>query len=72
MSSRFATLLGIVGAAALSIWFGKRRHPQASGSDGVGSATPPAHIEDDHVADIIRRAQPALERAGRLAAAWNN
>jgi len=71
MSARLATLLGLVGATALSIWFGKRRQRQPVETE-ANTSSQAVYADDDNVADIIRRAQPALQRASRLTAAWNN
>ena len=67
-----ATALGIVGAAALGIYF-KWRHLRRAPSDVLESQSSAPlrgsrriEIDDDAAADIIKRARPALERAREL------
>jgi hypothetical protein len=65
MSGRTAaTLLGVVGAAALGIFFESRRVRKARS----GSVRGPEHIDidDDAAAEIIKRAKPEFERAREL------
>ena len=71
MSGKLTTLLGIVGITGLGIYFtsrGSRRvpskvSPKPSMSSGGARSI---DIDDDAVAEIIRRARPALERARQL------
>ena len=72
MSGKATALLGIVGAAAVGIYF-KWRRPGKAASDVLeprssASKRRPRRIEidDDAAADIIKRARPALERAREL------
>lgn len=65
MSGKAIALLGIVGAAALGIYF-KWRRPRREPSDGLEPDPRCIDIDDDTAADIIRRARPALERAREL------
>ena len=75
MSGKATVLFGIVGAAAVGIYF-KWRRPRRASSDVLEptssvSIRSPRRIEidDDAAADIIKRARPALERA-RESYAW--
>ena len=75
MSGKATALLGIVGAAAVGIYF-KWRRPRPAPSDVIepkGSvsfrSSGRIEIDDDAAADIIKRARPALERA-RESYAW--
>jgi hypothetical protein len=59
MSGRATTILGIVSAAAVSIWIGIRRTRRVHRGYSI-------LIDDDTAAEIIKRARPALERARAL------
>jgi hypothetical protein len=67
MSGKATALLGIVGAAAVGIYF-KWRRPRRASSDVSKPKRGRQRIEldDDAAADIIKRARPALERAREL------
>lgn len=71
MAGRLAALIGVLGAAALGLWWGGRK-PKSGlvatqdlalipASDGASETE--INIDDDRAAEIIRRARPALERA---------
>jgi hypothetical protein len=69
MSGKATALLGIVGAAALGIYF-KWPRPHRVPPDVLESKNSLSirslrriEIDDDAAADIIKRARPALERA---------
>ena len=64
MSGKTTTLLGIAVAAALGIYLKWRR--AASGVLKPKSSLPGSSIEDDGLADIIKRVRPALDRARKL------
>jgi hypothetical protein len=72
MSGRTAaTLLGVVGAAALGIFINMRRARKARTGimlEPKSSVRSPGHvdIDDDAAAEIIKRAKPELERAREL------
>ena len=71
MSRKATALLGIVGAAAVGIYFKWRRSRRVP-SDVRSASTfcsRRIEIDDDAAADIIMRAKPALERA-RESYAW--
>jgi hypothetical protein len=70
MTGKATAVLGIVGAAAVGIYF-KWRRPRRASSDvpEPKSSRRRIEIDDDAVADIIKRARPALERA-RESYAW--
>ena len=76
MSGKATALFGIIGAAALSIYFKWRRPRQAPSGvlEPKSSVSIPSprriEIDDDAAADIIKRARPALERAYQLYACW--
>jgi hypothetical protein len=74
MSGKATALFGIIGAAALGIYFKWRRPGRApSGVLEPKSSFPRPRlieIDDDAAADIIKRARPALERAYQLYACW--
>jgi hypothetical protein len=65
MSGKAIALMGIVGAAALGIYF-KWRSPRREPSGRLEPNPRRIDIDDDTAADIIRRARPALERACEL------
>jgi hypothetical protein len=71
MSGKATTLLGILVAAALGIYF-KWRLPRRASSgmpkpkSAQSIAGRPVDTDDDGLADIIKRARPALERAREL------
>jgi hypothetical protein len=70
MTGKATAVLGIVGAAAVGIYF-KWGRPRRASSDvpEPKSSRRRIEIDDDAVADIIKRARPALERA-RESYAW--
>ena len=76
MSGKATALFGIIGAAALGIYFKSRRSarvPSGGLEPKVSVFMPRARsieIDDDAAADIIKRARPALERAYDLYACW--
>ena len=72
MSRKATALLGIVGAAALGIYFkcGRPRRARSGVLEPTSSvsirSTGRIDIDDDAAADIIKRARPALELAREL------
>ena len=78
MRSRVTAVQGLFGMAALGVWLtsSKRKQqtaPAAEEAVDLEPETPPSplhaenvDIDDDSAAEIIRRAQPALERARKL------
>jgi hypothetical protein len=71
MHSRVTAALSLFGLAAVGLWLRnhlRKRPPTVREDLPVESTPPPAPdvIDDDAAAEIIRRAQPALERARRF------
>ena len=66
MSGKTATLLGIAVAAALGIYLKWRRAASCVLKPKSSLPVDRSFIDDDGLADIIKRVRPALDRARKL------